>query len=90
MTAFTVTGRNIVITLSNPTDGYVFTQNMTTVFMDEYACTITSWSTTSIACTVIHDIYAGSYKPKVHFYGLGYALYDNSVADHVTELTVAS
>lgn len=90
VTAFTVSGRDISITLSNPVNGYTFTQNMTTVFMDEYECVITSWSITSIACTTVHDIYAGDYKPKVHFYGLGYALYDSSVTDFTTALTVDS
>lgn len=37
-----------------------------------------------------YDLYAGSFKPKVHIYGLGYVKYDNAVTDFSTDLVITS
>jgi len=56
---------------------------------DKISCEITAFSQTEITCTLAYTKYAGSFKPKVHIYGLGYMLYD-SVSDDETDIVISS
>jgi hypothetical protein len=89
ISAYTISGNTMTLTLSNPSNVFSYTQSDAVVELGPSSCAITSFSATSIACT-LDTLVAGTYKPSLHIAKLGFAILADGLADHEVPLTITS